>query len=235
MENEMLVKISMIILILIGAVAFFINPLFQKTNLDKGDTTNHTSTLQNISQTSFSEESIKIRFVRVPKYFATNIIKTYDEIKGYKKEDTYYYVMLLSGNGYPTINHQLKLEETTQCIIFEIDYKPTTRTITDYDIMIVIKAPYSCLKYKNNNTQEKTYPQIMNKECVRDEECIHQPAYCHPKSQPCVPYYTLTNLETLPLLEIRKDIACTMECRPCIECKCIEGKCESIKSDEGCC
>lgn len=71
-------------------------------------------------------------------------------------------------------------------------------------------------------------------ECETDSDCVHMPSCCHPGAQQCVSKSSVENI-TLDC----KNVYCTMECRPCTVCKCVNGKCVTeIAKDElnvGCC
>ncbi len=67
-------------------------------------------------------------------------------------------------------------------------------------------------------------------ECRSDKDCVHQSACCHQGAMPCIPK---DEYRPLGPRECPK-VMCTMECRPCIKCKCIEGECKSIPVG-GCC
>ncbi len=84
-------------------------------------------------------------------------------------------------------------------------------------------------KLQENETNEAT-----TVECETDFDCVHMPSCCHPGAQQCVPKSSVENI-TLDC----KNVYCTMDCRPCTVCKCVNGKCVTeIAKDElnvGCC
>ncbi len=66
-------------------------------------------------------------------------------------------------------------------------------------------------------------------ECRVDSDCVHAPSCCHPMAQPCI-----AKTKAKSLLNC-KGVMCTMECRPCTECRCISGKCVAVEIKGGCC
>ncbi len=72
----------------------------------------------------------------------------------------------------------------------------------------------------------ETCPQDCGKpaeaECKQDSDCVHAPSCCHQDSMECIPK---SRIEYYPNCE---GVACTLECRQCTECRCKNGKCETI-------
>ena len=79
---------------------------------------------------------------------------------------------------------------------------------------------------------EKALKEVLNQteiECYSDEDCIHKPSCCHRNAMQCIPRSEVNN--TLKC----ENIYCTMECRPCTTCKCINHKCATETLEGGCC
>lgn len=169
--------------------------------------------------------SYQVSLIKVPRTMLS-IPSRHPEI--YSFNGSAYFVIRFSGNGNPKINYALTPKG--ECLDLDIDYNVTTRTFTNYDLLFMIKTNASCIIYNKERFDASQSP-----ECYRDEDCVHKPAICHADAQPCMPYYTVPPNLYDKVLNAKGNIVCTMECRQCISCKCVEGKCMSEKMHEGCC
>lgn len=89
------------------------------------------------------------------------------------------------------------------------------------------------IKYKNIYNYTLLHSLKVNRtyvECHSDKDCVHQSACCHQKAMQCIPKDQYKPLNPKKCLKVM----CTMECKPCIKCKCIDGTCESVPKG-GCC
>lgn len=83
----------------------------------------------------------------------------------------------------------------------------------------------------NDNIENSSVEIGEQNECVIDSDCVHEPVCCHRGSAQCIPK-SLINEDSLKGCD---DVYCTMECRECTQCKCINGRCVTEPSEEGCC
>lgn len=92
----------------------------------------------------------------------------------------------------------------------------------------------SCSQENNkvNDTVENSSVEIREEhECVTDSDCVHEPVCCHRGSTQCIPK-SLINEDSLKGCD---NVYCTLECRTCTQCKCINGRCVTEFSEGGCC
>lgn len=180
---------------------------------------------QPLSEINGSNISYNLEIKKLPSYLLRDIPQ--NKIISYEYNNTKYFVYKINGNDMQSDDYNITFKNGCVNVLFSSE--TTTKTTTDYDILIVITTNATCV---NINGIEEISDNAM--ECYSDNDCIHYPAPCHQRSQQCIPYYT-ANAEIYDMMKSWKNmIVCTMECRPCLSCKCRDGKCISEKV-RGCC
>ncbi len=168
----------------------------------------------------------EIQLKKVPSRFLNSL--SYKDIIIYAHNHTNYIVYNLNSTPISLINYTSIVHN--KCLEINVYLKDNFLSKKDYITLLVVKTNIKCVKI--NGIQKEI---INPKECYKDTDCIHEPFPCHPNAQNCIPYYTIhTNIYDMIKKWEKELIACTMECRQCLQCKCIEGKCISEKVD-GCC
>ncbi len=178
------------------------------------------------SYTSPHNLTYEIQLKKIP----FNLLNTsaYKNILIYEHNNTNYLVYNLNSTPPSFINYTAIIRN--KCLEINVSLKNNMSSKKDYITLLVVETNIKCVKI-NGVQKEITNP----KECYKDADCIHKPSPCHTSAQNCIPYYLIsTNIYDLVKKWEKELIVCTMECRPCLQCKCIEGKCVS-ENIEGCC
>ncbi len=82
-----------------------------------------------------------------------------------------------------------------------------------------------------NNSVENVEENTSLIECNSNEDCVHAPVCCHRGAAMCIPKYKV-NEDSLNQCH---SVMCTMECRECTTCSCVNHKCVTKQNKGTCC